>query len=625
MEVSGHIALALDKPLENTLIDNKGSKIELKDYQYFTAKVFLGLKTFRQILLFWETGAGKTIECIFILKHLNLIYPKWHIFIFIKASLHQDPWQNNIDKYNVTENKITIIHYDDPNSYLIFQKKIKEIDLKSVRLLFLIDESHNFISRALEIPNKKRYATRLYNLIQKLLINTENRIILVTATPIINTIKEFNLMCGLLRNNLGINNNMYFNNKLLPKSDVIRILSGMCSYKSFNEENTLEDTLRSEYFPQKNIKYIYTTMSDYQSEIYNKATKLEYKLGTQGFRILRRLTSTFVYQGLKAKSDEYESYEDYENTIKERTKSFLNEYSEFRFSKKFIDAFKLKNEYLFSDVNELITFKTLQSYSCKYIECCRTILNSEGKCLIYEPFVSFEGTMSLKVYLKCFGIKSIEYNQNSKDRTKNVLKFNDQENINGTLIKVCIFSNAGSEGISFFGINDLIILDIPWSDSSLRQIIGRGIRLYSHSKMPIDRQYININIIIAKTLNEISIDEEMLELLINKYKKLSELYDVLKKTSLEYIYKNYPTSVVQDEYIFNKLLNEQLKVINQVDVLKNKELREIYYFDDVILVGYLDNEYNIYKDQIKIGETSEFNFDIIDDKIVYYITTKKVP
>lgn len=102
--------------------------------------------------------------------------------------------------------------------------------------------------------------------------------------------------------------------------------------------------------------------------------------------------------------------------------------------------------------------------------------------LIYEPFVTFEGIATLVEYLKIFKIKYIEFSKNTiKTKDDSVLSFNNITNLNGSECKVCIFSSAGSEGISFIGILDLIILDIPWSGSNLEQIIGRARRLYSQT------------------------------------------------------------------------------------------------------------------------------------------------
>lgn len=623
-DIGAHINYSIEKTsnLPNRLTD----EYILKDYQENIAKIFLGLDSFRKFLMYWETGSGKTIAIIYILKYLKTLYPSWHIFLLIKASIHNHPWKINIDKFLKNyEFPIEFIHYDNPNIIDVLKQKISKINTKASRILFIIDESHNFISMSRNINNKTRYTKKIYNMIYELTKRgNTNRLILITATPIINDIEEFNLLTNLLRHDYNVSSSSFFsyNNRaiLLNKKKLIHYLLGSVSYYKFNDLDVLEESELQAHFPRKKIIYKDIIMSQYQSQIYKDSANLEIKTNTGGFRMYRRLASTFTYGSVKDKK---------KNDI-EKMQRFVKQYSDFMFSDEFKDHFindNLKEYISKTSVHELQVFQELKSFSCKYIEACYIILKSNGKCLVYEPFTSFEGISTLQEYFKIFDISYTTYMKYTNTRDEDLIRFNANENTNGEIIKCCVFSSAGVEAISFFNINELIILDIPWSDSKLKQIIGRGIRYNSHINLPVNRQYINVYIIISYTIDKKhSVDKEILDILLRKHKELKELYDVLKMSSLEIIKEISDNSninhIKKEQDIFIQLeapINDVQ--VNLVEQIQSKILTFIYYSSDDYKSysdGYLDKTTNkVYKDMCVIGYIKHDDFILIDSKLVY--------
>lgn len=618
------------------ILSDKLDDIVLNEYQMFTSKIFLKLQSLRKLLLFWDTGSGKTLVTVFILKNLRLLYPNWKIILLIKASLKEDPWENTLNKY-AKELDVIFVHYDDTKAYLNLQTTLKRIDIKNFRIIFIIDECHNFISRSLEINNIKKKGKKLYNLVKeytdpKTIKGVNNRLILISATPIINNIAEFNLLIALLRNDkIKIFSNHFNNDILLVKDYLINYLAGSISYYRFNEIDSLDNMNLSEKYPEKKITYHSIKMTDYQSELYNKAYKYEIKTNNTKFRILRRLASTFVYTQSKYNVDK----EEQSLLVGEQFNEFINEFKNFKFSSYFKAYFKNNKTIEYFSQNpdtqknkESIKFNKLYNYSCKYIEACKIILNSKGKVLIYEPFVLFEGISTLKIYLEIFGFTFIEYSKNTiKTRVKDVERFNEISNIDGDKIKVCIFSKAGFEGLNFIGINDLILMDIPWSDANLRQIIGRGIRLNSHIMLDIERRYINIHILKAYTKENKSVDDEMLQVLTRKHEKISELYDALKLASLEYCRIRNSNIFVEEEnitYIRNLELDNPKEFYIE-NHFEKKFLTDIKYtFDkNIIYDGLLDKDTLIIYDSKtckKIGTIIDvMKFIVVNKEIVYII------
>lgn len=201
-ELEKIVAQHINYAIENTksLDINMKDKI-LTEYQSFTSRVFIGLKTLSSLLVFWDTGFGKTLLGLYIIKNITYIYPSWRIFIFVKASLHKI-WEEGVSDY--CNKKVEILHYDDNNVFLKFKGKLENYKNKRDRVLIIIDEAHNFILRNKEkdYDNKERKINRLYRLISNVCNEKYNKLLLMSATPVVNDIKEFNILVNLLRKNI---------------------------------------------------------------------------------------------------------------------------------------------------------------------------------------------------------------------------------------------------------------------------------------------------------------------------------------------------------------------------------------------------------------------------------------
>jgi superfamily II DNA or RNA helicase len=598
-DVGGHINLALEK--EKNLTRMIGDK-SLLDHQYFVAKIFLGLKTMNRLLLFWDTGSGKTLASVYIIKHLEELYPEWYIFIFIKASLHNDPWYSTLEKYTPEKlERIFFIHYNAADSHVIFLKRLQEFNQHN-RVLFIIDECQNFISQTIQTKNRNQRTKKTYDLIQKM-TRKNNKLLLISATPILNEISEFNILASLLRENIKIDEEMIYNNRIISEKELINKMAGCCSYYRPNEIGTLEDTEASDVYPAKRIKFVNVTMSLHQTNIYADATGLDIKAGNTSFKTFRRMAASFAFEKFSS---------NYQEKVLEFKKDFLN----CKFSTNFITSFINNN---IQEDEEKEKYDCLYNYSCKFIEACKLILNSEGKCLVYSHFVNYIGIAAFKIYLNCFNISFVQLSSSDS----NLDKYNSIENINGNEIKVCLFSGSGAEGVSFTGVNSLIILDIPWSEAKLRQVIGRSIRTNSHKDLDVNRKYVNIYILISEPCKKeiASIDNEMIDLIKRKNDAINILYKLFKKTSIEKIHQYYKTTYSEKEFIFDTLNNLQIDFLNKTDVLVLKKLVPILYSDDnfvTIKNGYYEKEtYYVYENQTKIGTIDPLDFNIINEKMVY--------
>lgn len=606
--VAGHINYALSKleSLDLTLGDAE-NKISLNDFQAFTSKVILGLFNLNRFLLFWETGSGKTIASIFILKHLDLLYPRWTVLILIKASLRNDPWESSIKKYLPNyKHKIIFVHYDNRESVNQFNKQVTGMEKDATRILTIIDESHNFISAAVEKGTERRNMSIILNSVNSLTKIKGNKLLLISATPIKNSIDEFNVLYKLLRVNSEVLLDSMFNgDKIISYNNIRDSLVGSLSFHSFGFSNSMDETERTDLMAKKIIKYVHLTMSENQTKYYIEAEKEELKTKASGFRVRRKIASTFA-----GKFDK--------NTVGE----FNSLFDDIRFNPGFIEAFKSDSlEMYFSkqtDNYDEYNYNILYSYSCKFTEACKIILNSPGKVLLYEPFIS-EGIFILIKYLNIFNIKYLEFSGKVKSDFE---IFNSEDNKYGEIVKCAIISTAGSEGISFKCINSLIFLDIPWTDADLRQIMGRALRLQAHKTLPIEFQVVNIYILISYTKTNKSIDLDILNLVKRKNVKISSIYRLFKDCSIESCYDKYPDEIVSEDN-YNILDTKKPLLLNQVDVLEKVSLTPVYFTDDefkTIQKGYRDDSGNIYVNKGKIGIAT--SFEIRDKKIIWILEKK---
>ncbi len=116
--------------------------------------------------------------------------------------------------------------------------------------------------------------------------------------------------------------------------------------------------------------------------------------------------------------------------------------------------------------------------------------NSEyAKNVIFSNWIEY-GVDILRVQLKKAGIpyEVIEGDTSAKDRQEYVARFNDLNSGLNTLV----ITNAGSTGIDLRGVQNIIVLDPVWNNAMLDQIKGRGVRYKSHLHLPADRQRVKI-------------------------------------------------------------------------------------------------------------------------------------
>ncbi|QGN68095.1 virion ATPase I [Equine molluscum contagiosum-like virus] len=535
--------------------------ILLKDYQLFVARVFLGLDNMHSLLLFQETGVGKTVTAVYILKHLRTIYTNWTVLVLVKKALVEDPWMNTILRFAPEVVKDCIfMNYDDQNFHNKFFTNIKTVSARS-RLFVIIDECHNFISKSLvREDGRRRHTKAVYNFLAKHIAQNHNKLLCLSATPIVNNVREFTLLVNLLRPGVLPPQSLFQNKRLLNEQELVSKLGCVCSYLVHNEASIFDDSEGTELFARKTVRIQYVTMSPKQEQVYQKAKAAEARSGIAVFRIHRRMAATFAFDDFPVRENLTD--EEYDAVVAGLARDFENAFAGRTFSRDARERF-CRGEPRAALPADLALYQELYEHSCKYTEVCVAILAAAGKCLVFEPFINLSGIRVFIKYLEIFGISYIEFSSRTKDtRTRLVADFNRAENTNGELIKVCVFSLSGNEGISFLAVNDIFILDMTWNEASLKQIIGRAIRLHSHASQPPARRYVNVHFVVAQLRSGApSVDDDLLDLIQTKSREFTQLYRVLKLASLEWIHAHTREfTPVDDEAGFRALTARPIDV-----------------------------------------------------------------
>jgi hypothetical protein len=136
------------------------------------------------------------------------------------------------------------------------------------------------------------------------------------------------------------------------------------------------------------------------------------------------------------------------------------------------------------------------------------------------------------------------------------------DNRDGKKVKVVLISRAGSEGIDFKYIRQVHILE-PWYNMNrIEQIIGRGVRNFSHKDLPFEKR--NVQIFMYGTIlgdnTEESADLYVYRVAEYKAIQIGKVTRVLKETAVDCIIHHEQTNFTQQK-IMDKLDKSKTSVM----------------------------------------------------------------
>jgi superfamily II DNA or RNA helicase len=449
----------------------KDTKKELKKYQTFVSRYLDFNSPYKNLLIYHGLGSGKTRSAINIYNVLYNYSPGWNVFILLPATLKPN-WESELNEYLETEDKdsrkknIRFISYNASNADKQFMDAIQKSD--TVRKnMFIIDEAHNFIRNVhsnISSKHGKRAQTIYDFIIQDQQENQDTRVILLSATPAINTPFELGLLFNLLRPNIFTKSETQFTQEFISST----------TFRSINpiKKNLFQRRIMGlvsyyigatpDVFATKKTEYIYVKMDKYQEGVYDYFESIEEKIAkknksrtssSETYKSYTRQACNFVFpflgqgmtgetrprpknfkvsekvgqelqKGKLAKDKDKEKYYDAKDYIGAITKfvklfdNFLND-ANLEDEKKNhtinddIKIFKMKYKNNFNDFNENEKNKSslydeLHKCSAKMLNMIFIMMTSPGPILVYSNYVLMEGIEIFKKYLKYFGFSEID-------------------------------------------------------------------------------------------------------------------------------------------------------------------------------------------------------------------------
>lgn len=522
-------------------------EFELQIPQKFLSKYISPKTPYKGILIFHRIGAGKTCTAVSIgeawkkYRKVVVVTPaslKGNFRNELRSSCAGNEYLTEYEKKQLLEFHPSSFEYkeiikksderiDEHYSIYSYNKFVElatEGELSLHNSVLIVDEVQNMVSE------EGIFYETLYNTIQY--GPASLRIVLLSATPIFDKPVEISLTMNLLKLPYELPIGREFE-KMFIKSR--KDNNGIYHYRAKNLD-IFKERIKGYVsyfrgappyaFPESQIKIVKCEMSKFQYRSYltaksseekkDKLKKLReaHKIFTDGdiihlpnnFFIGTRFISNIAYPNKNIGEDGYESFE-----------------------------------------GKCLEKKNLYKYSTKFYKILSKIERCQGTIFIYSNFKEYGGIKSfIKVleahgfqnYLKAgegkkrFAVWSGDESIEAKEEIKAV--FNQQSNSNGSKLKIMLGSPSSKEGISFYNVQQVHILEPYWNYSRMLQIIGRAVRYCSHKNMEDDKRLVKVYIYIAVHPNEKeSIDEYIMNLALKKNKLIGEFERSLKEVAVD--------------------------------------------------------------------------------------------
>jgi superfamily II DNA or RNA helicase len=376
-------------------------------------------------------------------------------------------------------------------------KDLGKISLKDK--IVIVDEAHNLFSM---ITSNSKIGQYIY---KRFIDGVNTRFLFLSGTPIINTPYEIALMFNVLRpgifpiNVMSKDNfELYYVIQKQNRNDIKKLIYGLSSYfEGVNDKNI---------FPSSHRKIIKVPMTNIQKQQYKQYDKIE--------RMPFFLKNNKSYKEDKSKN--------IQNMYKVYTRQVCN----FPY---------IKESQLKSIKDSELTYN-LYKYSIKYSKLINIVKRSPGPVLIYSNFKE-TGINLIARILDLNGITYIKWtsDESEKERELNLKNFNDKTNKHGNKIKCILITSAGAEGISLKNVRQVHIMEPHWNKNRESQVIGRAMRICSHSDLPVKERHIDIYnyYSIWDNNNIITADVVIHNLAENKYKIIKEFLELIKESAFD--------------------------------------------------------------------------------------------
>ncbi|QKF94759.1 SNF2 helicase [Fadolivirus algeromassiliense] len=460
--------------------------VQLKQHQLLPINF---MKNNKGLILFHSTGSGKTLTALYSMYQFD----KDIIVLGPKSS--KKAFMDNIKKANLDPNRVTFYSY----------KKIKNLMETQMEIFInksvIVDEAHNLRSETTD------------NLMVLSALSKSYKIILLTATPVINYLNDLAVLVNLVKGSDSLPterrlfNNMYYDEddfKILNKDILINKLKNCISYyKHLDDEN----------YPKSSTQEIEIEMNPDQLQEY----------------------VYYVYKILFKDKKVENPYNIDFSTLDKRKKNF------------FLSA----TRQLSNSVKGSVTPKINAIYD--------KIKSGPYPVIVYSNFLK-NGIYPL---IQLLERDNVTYKTITGDTTDDKINM-IVNNYNSGKYKVLLISSAGSESLDLKNTRQIHIMEPHWNLPKITQVIGRAVRYRSHETLPkLDRNVVIYKwiSIFPKTILNQSADQYLIELSKKKDLIFDNFLEIIESVSIEKnkiggYFKQY--IVYKNEYIKYKLNHKNI-------------------------------------------------------------------
>jgi superfamily II DNA or RNA helicase len=461
-------------------------KIELKPHQLIPINYMKDPEN-RGLLLYHSTGSGKTITALMAMyqfsdKHIIIIGPK----------SSRKAFYDDIKKLELDASRFKLY------TFAKIKKLIKETNIDVLSDFYvIIDEAHNLRNETKD------------NMLLIAALELVQKIILLTATPVINYLNDLAVLVNIVQNrailptDIKTFNASYYdemNGTILNRDILIDKLKDSISYYDRKYE--------SEDYPESDTIYMDVEMNNEQLDeyrFYMKKFLYDEIIGSQVYSI------------------------DFEN-INPRKKNF----------------FLSGTRQLSNTINGSSDFPKIQ-------KMYKQIKKEAFPCVVYSNYLK-NGVFALTPLLER---DNITYKTITGDSTDEKID-RIVDYYNRGRYQVLLITSAGSESLDLKNTRQIHIMEPHWNESRIKQVIGRVIRYKSHNSLPFKERHVTIYrwcSVFPELIHNKSADQYLIELSKKKDNIFSHFNTIIKEVAIEHFINKRGGSIKTNESNETKLIN----------------------------------------------------------------------
>ena len=387
-----------------------------------------------------EVGLGKTVEAGIIIKEFLVtglakkililappsLLPQWQDEMYSKFNLDFIEYRDDPRFQNITSHDLLLMSHSSavfPNQSALLNATYWD--------LVVVDEAHSM----------KNAETQKHNLVKNL---PKRNLLLLTATPVQNNLKELYNLTDLLRPGyLGtweqfsrtyVTDNRNTAIRPAMRDSLQRILSGLMI-------RTTRDEVRKYIKFTDRIPYTrILTPTSQESSLYDAITNIVRDRYVEGGNAL----ALMIYQRLASSSTEA--------------------------SKRAL--YKMKAEKIISDARygELISLAKEISKDSKLINLLKIMQDDATKFLIFTEFYATQDYIAANLQKNGYAVTLFNGKMNPAEKQESVERFKGD-------VQVMVSTSAGGEGQNFQFCHNVVNYDLPWNPMRVEQRVGRVHRI----------------------------------------------------------------------------------------------------------------------------------------------------